>query len=64
MLKQAAAEFDEAKRNKLLADATRVAMEDAGILPLYWQKPYWAARKGSWSIRTAASPRGAVVTAK
>jgi len=46
MLKQAASEFDEAKRNKLLADATRVAMEDAGILPLYWQKLYWAARKG------------------
>ena len=46
LLKQAAAEFDEAKRNKLLADATRVAMEDAGILPMYWQKLYWAARKG------------------
>jgi len=45
-LKQAAAEFDETRRNKLLADATRVAMEDAGILPLYWQKLYWAARKG------------------
>jgi len=44
-LKQAAAEFDEAKRNKLLADATRVAMEDAAILPIYWQKLYWAARK-------------------
>jgi peptide/nickel transport system substrate-binding protein len=42
----AAAEFDEAKRNKLLAEATRVAMEDAAILPLYWQKLYWAARKG------------------
>jgi peptide/nickel transport system substrate-binding protein len=46
MLKQAASEFDEGKRNKLLADATRVAMEDAGILPLYWQKLFWAARKG------------------
>ena len=46
LLKQAATEFDEAKRNKLLADATRVAMEDGGILPLYWQKLYWAARKG------------------
>lgn len=46
LLKQAAAEFDEAKRNRLLADATRVAMEDVGILPLYWQKLYWAARKG------------------
>ena len=21
-------------------------MEDAGILPIYWQKLYWAARKG------------------
>ena len=46
LLRQAASEFDEAKRNKLLADATRVAMEDAGILPIYWQKLYWAARKG------------------
>jgi peptide/nickel transport system substrate-binding protein len=46
LLKQAATEFDEAKRNQLLADATRVAMEDAGILPIYWQKLYWAARKG------------------
>ena len=46
MLAQAAAEFDEAKRNKLLADATRIAMEDGAILPLYWQKLYWAARKG------------------
>ena len=46
ILKQAASEFDEAKRNALLADATRVAMDDAGILPLYWQKLYWAARKG------------------
>jgi peptide/nickel transport system substrate-binding protein len=45
-LKQAAAEFEETKRNKLLADATRVAMEDAGILPMYWQKLYWAARRG------------------
>jgi peptide/nickel transport system substrate-binding protein len=46
MLKQAATEFDETKRNQMLADATRVAMDDAGILPLYWQKLYWAARKG------------------
>ncbi|HEY2617171.1 MAG TPA: ABC transporter substrate-binding protein [Acetobacteraceae bacterium] len=46
LLKLAATEFDEAKRNQLLADATRVAMEDAGILPIYWQKLYWAARKG------------------
>jgi peptide/nickel transport system substrate-binding protein len=46
LLRQAAAEFDESRRNKLLADATRLAMEDAGILPIYWQKLYWAARNG------------------
>ncbi|MEJ0019259.1 MAG: ABC transporter substrate-binding protein [Acetobacteraceae bacterium] len=46
MLRAASAEFDETKRNKMLADATREAMEDGGILPIYWQKLYWAARKG------------------
>lgn len=46
LLRQASTELDEAKRNKLLADATRVAMDDAAILPIYWQKLYWAARKG------------------
>ena len=46
ILRRATAEFDEAKRNALLAEATRVAMEDAAILPLYWQRLYWAARKG------------------
>jgi peptide/nickel transport system substrate-binding protein len=45
-LRRAASEFDEAKRNQLLAEATRIAMEDAAILPLYWQRLYWAARKG------------------
>ena len=42
----AAAEFDEAKRNRFLAEATKLAMEDGAILPLYWQRLYWAARKG------------------
>jgi peptide/nickel transport system substrate-binding protein len=46
ILQQAASEFDETKRNALLAEATRTAMEDAAILPLYWQKLYWAARTG------------------
>ncbi len=45
-LRPASAEFDPAKRGALLATATRIAMEDAGILPLYWQRLYWAARKG------------------
>jgi peptide/nickel transport system substrate-binding protein len=46
VLMRASSEFDEARRNRLLADATRIAMEDGGILPLYWQKLFWAARKG------------------
>src|SRR6185503_11305266 len=46
LMKQASAEFDKPKRDSLLADATRVAMEDGGILPIYWQKLYWASRKG------------------
>ena len=46
VLAQAAAEFDQTKRNKLLAEATRIAMEGGAILPLYWQTLFWAARKG------------------
>jgi peptide/nickel transport system substrate-binding protein len=46
VLRRASAEFDEAKRSLLLASATKIAMDDAAILPLYWQKLYWAARKG------------------
>ena len=45
-LAQASAEFDEAKRDALLADATAVAMNDYAILPLYWQKAIWAGRRG------------------
>lgn len=44
LLGEAAVEFDEGKRNELLADATRVAMQDAALLPLYWIKLYWASR--------------------
>jgi peptide/nickel transport system substrate-binding protein len=46
VLAHASAEFDEPKRGALLAEATKIAMDDAAILPLYWQKLYWAARKG------------------
>ena len=46
VLRHASAEFDETKRSALLAQATKIAMDDAAILPLYWQKLYWAARTG------------------
>ena len=45
-LARAAVEFDVETRDKLLAEAARIAMEDVGIIPLYWQKLYWASRKG------------------
>ena len=44
LLGEAAVEFDENKRNELLADATRVAMQDVALIPLYWIKLYWASR--------------------
>ena len=46
LLTQASAEFDEAKRNALLAGATAVAMHDYALLPLYWQNAIWAGRPG------------------
>jgi peptide/nickel transport system substrate-binding protein len=46
VLSRASAEFDETKRSAMLAEATKIAMDDAAILPLYWQKLYWAGRTG------------------
>ena len=46
LLTAASVEFDEAKRNALLAGATEVALRDYALLPLYWQKAIWAARPG------------------
>jgi peptide/nickel transport system substrate-binding protein len=46
VLRGASAEFDETRRGALLAKATNIAMDDAAILLLYWQKLYWAGRAG------------------
>jgi peptide/nickel transport system substrate-binding protein len=46
LLAQALATVDDAKREKLLQDATAVAMADVGIVPLYHQENVWATRKG------------------
>ena len=46
LLQQALATVDDAKREKLLQDATQIAMSDVGIVPLYHQENVWAARKG------------------
>jgi peptide/nickel transport system substrate-binding protein len=42
----ATGEFDAQKRIDMLADATAIAFEDFGVVPLYWQKVYWAGKDG------------------
>ena len=46
VLVAALGEFDEGKRNALLAEATHIAITDGAIVPLYWQVVHWATRKG------------------
>jgi peptide/nickel transport system substrate-binding protein len=46
LLQQALATVDDARREKLLQDATQIAMSDVGIVPLYHQESVWATRKG------------------
>jgi peptide/nickel transport system substrate-binding protein len=45
-LEQALATVDDARREKLLQQATEIAMTDLGIIPLYHQENLWATRKG------------------
>lgn len=46
LLKTALATVDDAKRDKLLQQATEVAMADQAIIPLHYQVNVWATRKG------------------
>ncbi|HKC42424.1 MAG TPA: ABC transporter substrate-binding protein [Burkholderiales bacterium] len=46
LLLQGLATVDDAKRERLLQEATAVAMRERGIIPLYHQVNIWAARKG------------------
>jgi peptide/nickel transport system substrate-binding protein len=41
-LDAALSELDDAKREALLQDATRITMEDVGIMPIHIQKNVWA----------------------
>lgn len=60
LLAKALAEFDETERNRLFADATRLAIgDDVGIIPLYWQKHAWAT-KASLSYETNVQDDNAV----
>jgi peptide/nickel transport system substrate-binding protein len=46
LLDQALATVDDARREKLLQQATEVAMADVGIITVYHQENLWATRKG------------------
>ena len=46
MIDQALTEMDDAKREKILQDAQRLAMEDVAIIPLHIQTNIWAMRQG------------------
>ena len=46
LLEQGLATVDNAKRDKLLQQATEVVINDTGLIPLHFQVNTWAARKG------------------
>ena len=46
VLEQALATVDDARREKLLQQATEIGVGDLGIVPLYHQHNLWAARRG------------------
>ncbi|HYH42749.1 MAG TPA: ABC transporter substrate-binding protein [Burkholderiales bacterium] len=46
LLDQALSTVDDSRREKLLQQATEVAMSEIGIITLYHQENVWAARKG------------------
>ncbi|GHC76548.1 ABC transporter substrate-binding protein [Limoniibacter endophyticus] len=45
-LQSAMEEFDHDARMNKLQEATRIAMDDQALVPLYFQKIYWASRDG------------------
>jgi len=53
VLEQALATVDDAKREKLLQQATEIAINDLGVIPLYHQHNLWATRMGiTYTART------------
>jgi peptide/nickel transport system substrate-binding protein len=44
LMAEALAEFDAKSRIALLQKATKLAFDDYGIIPLYWQKVHWASK--------------------
>ena len=53
LVDQIAVETDAAKRQDLIAQASRVLHEDAGMIPLHQQQIVWAARSNAQVVQTA-----------
>src|SRR3546814_16811940 len=53
LIDQALATVDDDKRQALLQQASQVVMQDYGILPLHFEVPHWAFRKGITSLPRA-----------
>jgi peptide/nickel transport system substrate-binding protein len=43
-MKEATSEFDPKKRVALLQEATRIAMTDVAVVPLFWPTVYWGSK--------------------
>ncbi|HEY5636565.1 MAG TPA: ABC transporter substrate-binding protein [Burkholderiales bacterium] len=58
VLAEALATVDDPKRKALLAQATEIAIEDVGIIPLHYQVNTWALKKGfTYTPRTDENTR-------
>jgi peptide/nickel transport system substrate-binding protein len=45
LLDQSLSELDDARRERLVIDAMRIAMQDVGVIPLHIQTNIWASRR-------------------
>jgi len=46
LIEQALQQVDDSNRSQMLQQATRLSMEDLGIMPIHFQYTIWATRKG------------------
>jgi peptide/nickel transport system substrate-binding protein len=44
LMRQALSEFDTARQQELLEEATRLAFGESAVIPLYWQSVHWAGK--------------------
>lgn len=57
IIKAAMVQMDDAKREKMVQQATVIAFEDVGIIPLYFEMEHYATRKGLKYVLQPGIPR-------